>query len=97
MSASFITPGHVRAFQSVTTQLYGEVTLTSWRIGDEPGIAILLLDSVGEKEIVVISFFGVVTESMKLSFEKLSKGGLRNSGSRTMLRYAKKVLPPCPD
>jgi hypothetical protein len=25
MSTSFITPGHVRAFQAVTTQLYGEV------------------------------------------------------------------------
>jgi hypothetical protein len=24
MSTSFITPGHVRAFQAVTTQLYGE-------------------------------------------------------------------------
>ena len=29
MSTSFITPGHVRAFQAVTTQLYGEVTLMS--------------------------------------------------------------------
>ncbi len=26
---------HVRAFQAVTTQLYGEVTLASWRINGE--------------------------------------------------------------
>ena len=29
MTTSFITPGHVRAFQAVTTQLYGQVTLAS--------------------------------------------------------------------
>jgi hypothetical protein len=32
MSTSFITPGHVRAFQAATTQLYGEVTLATRRI-----------------------------------------------------------------
>jgi hypothetical protein len=40
MSASFITSGHVRAFQAVTTQLYGEVTLASCRINGKPGVAI---------------------------------------------------------
>jgi len=45
MSTSFIKPGHVRAFQAVTTQLYGEVTPTAscwsrrrrWSLGSFPG------------------------------------------------------------
>ena len=48
MSTSLITFGHVRAFQAVTTQLYGEVTLASCRINGEPGVAIVLVEHVGE-------------------------------------------------
>jgi hypothetical protein len=48
MSTSFITPGHVRAFQAVTTQLYGEVTPASCRINGEAGVAIVLMEHVGE-------------------------------------------------
>jgi hypothetical protein len=41
-------PGHVRTFQAVTTQLYGEVTLASCLIDGKPGVAIVLVDNVGE-------------------------------------------------
>jgi hypothetical protein len=44
MSTSFVTSGHVRALQAVTTQLYGEVTLASCRINGEPGVAIVLME-----------------------------------------------------
>jgi hypothetical protein len=43
MSTSLITPGHVRAFQAVTTQLYGEVTLASCLINGKPGVELLVL------------------------------------------------------
>ena len=42
MKDSNITPGHVRAFQAVTSQLYDNVTLWSCRIDGEPGVAIVM-------------------------------------------------------
>jgi hypothetical protein len=54
MSTSFITPGHVRAFQAVTTQLYGEVTLASCHINGEPGVAIVLVEHAGEGKFAVM-------------------------------------------
>jgi hypothetical protein len=64
MSASFITPGHVRAFQAVTTQLYGEVTLASCLINGKPGVAIVLIDHVGEGKVAVMPLFVAITEDM---------------------------------
>jgi hypothetical protein len=58
MSTSFITPGHVRAFQAVTTQLFGEVTLASCRINGEPGVAIVLMEHVGEGKVAVMPLRG---------------------------------------
>jgi hypothetical protein len=43
MNASNITPGHVRAFQAVTTSMYGEPVLWSCQINSEPGVAIVLM------------------------------------------------------
>jgi hypothetical protein len=53
MSTSFITPGHVRAFQAVTTQLYGEVTLASCLINGKPGVAIVLVDKQARRHALV--------------------------------------------
>ena len=64
MSTSFITPGHVRAFQAVTTQLYGEVTLASCLINGKPGVAIVLVDHVGEGKVAVMPLFVAITEDM---------------------------------
>ena len=69
MSTSFITPGHVRAFQAVTTQLYGEPTLVSCRINGEPGVAIVLMEHVGEGKVGVIPLFVALTPKMDIVFE----------------------------
>ena len=75
MSASFITPGHVRAFQAVTSQLYGEATLASCLINGEPGVAIVLMEHVGEGKVGVIPLFVAITPGMDIVFE-----GERDSG-----------------
>jgi hypothetical protein len=75
MNASNITPGHVRAFQVVTTQLYGEVTLWSCRINGEPGVAIVLAQHAGENKIAVMPLFVAITPGMNLTFE----GGRRRA------------------
>jgi hypothetical protein len=63
MSTSFITAGHVRAFQAVTTQLYGEVTLMSCLINRKPGIAIMLMDHVGEGKVGIMPLFACLRRS----------------------------------
>jgi hypothetical protein len=45
MSTSFITPGYVRAFQAVTSQIYGDMTLASCLINGKPGVAIVRVNS----------------------------------------------------
>jgi hypothetical protein len=75
VSNSFITPGHVRAFQAVTTQLYGEVTLASCRIDGEPGVAIVLMEHVGEGKVGVMPLFVAITSKMEIAFEGEGAGG----------------------
>ncbi len=74
MSTSFITPGHVRAFQAVTTQLYGEPSLVSCLINGEPGVAIVLMDHVGEGKVGVMPLFVAITPSMDIAFEGEASG-----------------------
>ena len=69
MTQSFITPGHVRAFQAVTTHIYGEPTLMSCRIDGEPGVAIVLMDHIGEGKISVMPLFVAITPKMEIVFE----------------------------
>jgi len=65
---SFITPGHVNAFQALRSQLYDNITLTSCRINGEPGVAIIMLDHVGEDKVAVMPLFVALTKSMELEF-----------------------------
>jgi hypothetical protein len=65
---SFITPGHVNAFHAVRSQLYDNITLTSCRINGEPGVAIIMLDHVGEGKVAVMPLFVALTKSMELEF-----------------------------
>jgi hypothetical protein len=65
---NFITPGHVRAYQMITSQLYDNVTLTSVYINGDPGVAIVLVDHVGENKVAVMPLFVAITASMKLEF-----------------------------
>ena len=80
MSQSFITPGHVRAFQAVTTQLYGEPTLVSCRINGEAGVAIVLMEHVGEGKISVMPLFVSITAGMAIAFEGETGGGDSGGG-----------------
>jgi hypothetical protein len=75
MSASNITPGHVRAFQAVTSQIYGEVTLASCRINGEAGVAIVLLEHVGEGKVAIMPLFVAITSGMDVVFEGEGSGG----------------------
>jgi hypothetical protein len=89
MSTSFITPGHVRAFQAVTTQLYGEVTLASCRINGEPGVAIVLMEHVGEGKVAVIPLFVAITSKMEIAFEGEGAGGDGGGGGPAPIQVIK--------
>lgn len=65
---SNITPGHVRAFQMVQSQLYDNVNLMSCTISGEPGVAIVMFNHAGEGKIGVMPLFVALTASMKLDF-----------------------------
>jgi len=96
MSTSFITPGHVRAFQAVTTQLYGEVSLASCYINGEPGVALVLMEHAGEGKIAVMPLFVAITESMDLRFEGEGGDG-GGGGPRRNFQDAKDVTRPSCD
>jgi hypothetical protein len=96
MSSSFITPGHVRAFQAVTTQMYGEVTIASCFINGEPGVAIVLMDHVGEGKVAVMPLFVAITPNMEIVFEGECEGGNGGGGGpkRSARVAAKEVTAP---
>jgi hypothetical protein len=74
---SNITPGHVRAFQAVRSQLYDNITLTSCTINGEPSVAIVMIDFASEDKVAVMPLFVAITNNMKLTFpsEGDSDGG----------------------
>jgi len=74
---SHITPGHVRVFQAVRSQLYDNITLTSCFIDGERGVAIVMVDDCGEGKVAVMPLFVAITPNMKLTFpgEGESDGG----------------------
>jgi len=80
---SNITPGHVRAFQTVRSQLYDNVTLASCIINGEPGVAIIMIDYVGENKMAVMPLFVAITESMDLRFPEESGGTGGGGGPKT--------------
>ena len=61
----------------LTSQLYDNVTLWSCRINGEPGVAIVMLDHVGEGKIAIMPLFVAITERMNIEFagEQDSGGG----------------------
>jgi hypothetical protein len=73
---SYITPGHVRAFQMVTSNLYGDsITLSSCLINDAPSVAIVMVDHVGEGKVAVMPLFVAINDTMKLAFPGDSGSG----------------------
>ena len=97
MSTSFITPGHVRAFQAVTTQLYGEVALASCRVNGEPGVAIVLIEHVGEGKLAVMPLFVAITKDMELAFEGETGGDGGAGGPRREFKTNKDATRPSYD
>jgi hypothetical protein len=99
MSTSFITPGHVRAFQAVTTQLYGDVTLASCLINGKPGVAIVLMQEAGEGKVAVMPLFVAITEEMEVLFVGETNGGDSEGGGgpRRGFNSAKNITSPTPD
>jgi hypothetical protein len=76
---SHITPGHVRAFHAVTSQLH-EVTLWSCWVNEEPAVAIVLVDDAGEGHVAVMPLFVAITETMQLRFDGGSRAGETSGG-----------------
>ena len=74
MKDSFITPGHVRAFQAVTSHLYDNLTLWSCRINGEEGVGIVMVDHVGDGSLAVMPLFLAITPSMEIVFEGVREG-----------------------
>ncbi len=65
---SNITPGHVRAFQAIRSQLYDNITLASCTIDGHPGVAIIMMEHAGEGKLAVMPLFVAITEHMEIDF-----------------------------
>jgi hypothetical protein len=96
MSTSFITPGHIRAFQAVTTQMYGEVTLASCLINGKAGVAIVLVQYAGENKVAVMPLFVAITEDMNIVFEGETEDDGEGGGPKRSFKTAAKVTQPTP-
>jgi hypothetical protein len=98
MSTSFITPGQVRAFQAVTTQMYGEVSLASCLINGKPGVALVLIVYAGESTVAVMPLFVAITDDMDIVFENATgDGGGEGGGPKRGFKAAREVTKPAPD
>ena len=80
---SNITPGHVRAFQAVRSQLYDNITLASCAINGDPGVAIVMIDDAGEGQMAVMPLFVAITSSMDLTFAGEGESGGGSGGPKT--------------
>lgn len=76
MSGSFITPGHVRAFQLVTGGHPDQIALWSCTINGEAGVAIVMVDAPRPGQVAVMPLFVAITSAMEVIFD-----GERGSGS----------------
>ena len=96
---SFIQPGHVRAFQAVTSQMYDASLMSCW-INGEPGVAIVLIENVGEGKMAVMPLFVAITASMEVDFgdDRVSgsggEGGPKRSAPAKDFEAGKSMLVP---
>jgi hypothetical protein len=94
-----ITSGHVRAFQAVRSQIYDNITLASCTINDEPGVAIVIMDEVGEGKIAVMPLFVSITPGMELAFPELGESSGEGGGpttTRQAFERGKTMTTPAP-
>ena len=80
---SNITPGHVRAFQAIRSQLYDNITLASVSINGEPGVAVIMIDEVGEGKVAVMPLFVGITHAMKIEFSGETESDDGGGGPKT--------------
>jgi hypothetical protein len=93
---SFITPGHVRAYHMVRSNLYDNVTLWSCYVNGDPAVAIVLVDEAGENNVAVMPLFVSITEGMQLEFpggrsmggDSDGEGGPRRANPQTVREFA---------
>jgi hypothetical protein len=79
---SNITPGHVRAFQAVRSQLFDNITLASCTIDGYPGVAIVMLEHAREGALAVMPLFVAITEQMRLEFPGEQGSGTGGGGPK---------------
>jgi len=80
---SNITPGHVRVFQAIRSQLYDNITLASCQINGDPGVAIVMVDEVGEGRVAIMPLFVAITENMQIVFPGEGESGGGGGGPKT--------------
>lgn len=90
MKDGYITPGHVRAFQAITSRLYDNITLWSCRINGEPGVAIVMVDEPVPNKLAVMPLFVAITPGMQIEFEggRETGGGGEGGPERTKQEFA---------
>jgi hypothetical protein len=81
---SNITPGHVRVFQAIRSQLYDNITLASCQINGDPGVAIVMIEDAGEGHLAVMPLFVAITENMRLAFPGEGEGDGGGGGPKTV-------------
>jgi hypothetical protein len=77
--------------------LYGEVTLASCLINGKPGVAIVLVDNVGEGKLTVMPLFIAITEDMDIAFEGEGGGSGEGGGPRRGFNAGKDITRPSCD
>jgi hypothetical protein len=82
MNDNFITPGHIRAFQAITSRLYDNITLWSCRINGEPGVAIVMVDEPVPNKLAVMPLFVAITPGMEIAFEGAREAGGGGGGPK---------------
>jgi hypothetical protein len=96
---SNITPGHVRAFQAIRSQLYDNITLASCTINGDPGVVIVMMEHAGEGKLAVMPLFVALTDGMDIRFpgeEESSGGGGGPKNPREEFAANKAVTSPTP-
>jgi len=96
---SNITPGHVRAFQAIRSQLYDNITLASCTINGEAGVAIVMMEHAGEGRLAVMPLFVAITEGMEIGFpgeSETSGGGGGPKNPREEFAANKSATTPSP-
>ncbi|MFA5957089.1 hypothetical protein [Hyphomicrobium sp.] len=92
-----ITQGHVRAYHAITSGLYDNISLASCSINGERGVAIIMLDHVGENKVAIMPLFVAITPSMKIIFqgqgESGSGGGSKRPGKYGSLKDLEPLQP----